>query len=219
MGSAKTRGQSGHARLRGRGVLAGVARDAGAISDTPSMRRIASIRSLGMRRRATRARRARRGDRRPAYNHDGLTTMATIPDGLGLRQRAPVSARARAVEVPPNLRRYAETGEALIAEPFRGIRADGAVTPDLFPIQATGVSTRALLDAATAFLDSLHLTQRSRALFDVDSDVWRRWSNIHPFVMRHGVALDELTPTQRERALALLRESLSVGGFRTARDV
>jgi hypothetical protein len=163
--------------------------------------------------------RGERVDWRPAYNHDGLTTMATIPDGLRLRQRVPVPARARAVELPPNLRRYAETGEALIAEPFRGITADGAVTPDLFPIQATGVSTRPLLDAATAFLNSLHRSQRSRALFDVDSDAWRRWSNIHPFVMRHGVPLDELTATQRERALALLRESLSVGGFRTARDV
>ena len=41
-----------------------------------------------------------------------------------LRQRLAVSARARA-ELPPNLQRYADTGEALIAEPFRGITADG----------------------------------------------------------------------------------------------
>jgi len=44
---------------------------------------------------------------------------ATLPDGLRLRQRVPVSARARAADLPPNLRRYAETGEALVAEPFR----------------------------------------------------------------------------------------------------
>jgi hypothetical protein len=37
--------------------------------------------------------------------------------------------------------------------------------------------------------------------------------------MRHGVSLDEMSATQRERALALLRESLSTPGFKTARDV
>jgi hypothetical protein len=137
---------------------------------------------------------------------------------LRLRQRLAVSARARA-GLPPNLQRYADTGEALIAEPFRGITADGRVVPRLFPIQRTGVSARPVQDAAEAFLASLGPEQRARALFSLDSDSWRRWSNIHPFVMRHGVSIDEMSPAQRERALALLRESLSAGGFQTARDV
>ena len=38
-------------------------------------------------------------------------------------------------------------------------------------------------------------------------------------MMRHGVLLDEMTPPQRDLALALLAESLSLGGFQTARDV
>jgi len=138
---------------------------------------------------------------------------------LRLRQRLAVSARARPAELPPNLQTYADTGEALIAEPFRGITADGRVVPRLFPIQRTGVSARPVQDAAEAFLASLGPEQRARALFSLDSDAWRRWSNIHPFVMRHGVSLDEMSPAQRERALALLRESLSAGGFQTARDV
>jgi hypothetical protein len=82
-----------------------------------------------------------------------------------------------------------------------------------------GVSARPLQDAADAFLASLGPEQRARALFSLDSDAWRRWSNIHLFVMRHGVCLDEMSLAQRERALALLRESLSAGGFQTARDV
>ncbi len=137
---------------------------------------------------------------------------------LRLRQRLAVSARAPA-GLPANLQRYADTGEALIAEPFRGITADGQVVPRLFPIQRTGVSARPVQDAAEAFLASLGPEQRARALFSLDSDAWRRWSNIHPFVMRHGVSIDEMSPAQRERALALLRESLSAGGFQTARDV
>jgi hypothetical protein len=142
-----------------------------------------------------------------------------MPRGLRLRQRLAVSARARPAELPPNLQTYADNGEALIAEPFRGITADGRVVPRLFPIQTTGVSARPVQEAAEAFLASLGPEQRARALFSPDSDAWRRWSNIHPFVMRHGVSLDEMGLAQRERALALLHQSLSAGGFQTARDV
>ena len=145
--------------------------------------------------------------------------MATIPHGLRLRQRATMSARGRPEPLSPHLQRYAETGEALIAEPFRGVTADGRVEPGLFALEATGVSTRPLLEAAEAFLASLGDAQRARASFPLESDAWRRWSNIHPFIMRHGVPLDELTPVQREAALGLLRASLSATGYQTARDV
>ena len=145
--------------------------------------------------------------------------MPTPPPGLKVRQRQPVSARSRQAELPPGLQKYLETGESLVAEPFRGITADGHVVPQLFSVQPTGVSTRPVLDAAQALLGSLGEAQRSRACFALDSDVWRRWSNIHPFIMRHGVSLDEMSAPQRERALALLRETLSAQGFKTARDV
>ena len=88
------------------------------------------------------------------------------------------------------------------------------MAPGLFPLKKTGVSTRQITDAARAFVDSLSEPQRERALFPLESDAWRRWSNIHPFLMRHGVSLDEMSAAQRERALALLRESLSTPGFR-----
>jgi hypothetical protein len=145
--------------------------------------------------------------------------MPSPPPGLNVRQRTPVSARARQTELPPPLQKYVETGEALLAEPFKGITAGGSVAPGLFPLKKTGVSTRQITDAARAFVDSLSEPQRERALFPMESDAWRRWSNIHPFLMRHGVSLDEMSAAQRERALALLRESLSTPGFKTARDV
>jgi hypothetical protein len=136
-----------------------------------------------------------------------------------LRQRPAVSARVHPAQLPPGLQRYLEAAHAALAEPFKGITTDGTVVPDLFPLQATGVSTRPLVDAATAFLDSLTPEQRARALFTPESDDWRRWSNIHPFMMRQGVLLDEMTSPQRDRALALLAESLSLSGLQTARDV
>jgi hypothetical protein len=145
--------------------------------------------------------------------------MPSPPPGLKVRQRTAVSARARQPELPPQLQKYVETGEALVAEAFRGITADGSVTSGLFSIQKTGVSTRPLADGAQAFLASLSDAQRASALFPLESDAWRRWSNIHPFLMRHGVSLDEMSPAQRDRALGLVRESLSAQGFQTARDV
>lgn len=144
---------------------------------------------------------------------------ASPPPGLKVRQRPPVSARSPQPELPPHLQKYVATGEALVAEPFTGITADGSVIPKLFPIEKTGVSTRPVTDAAQALLDSLSAEQRARALFPLDTDAWRRWSNIHPYLMRHGLPLEEMNGAQRDRALALLRESLSADGFQTARDV
>ncbi len=136
-----------------------------------------------------------------------------------IRQRTPVSARALPAQLPPGLVKYLETAHAALAEPFKGVTADGLVVPDLFAIAKTGVSTQPIHDAARAWLASLGDEQRGRATFPLESDAWRRWSNIHPFLLRHGVSLDEMHPAQRARALALLEASVSAAGYRTARDV
>ena len=117
---------------------------------------------------------------------------------------------------PPN---YAEKSLAAAAEPFKGITRDGTVIPGLFAIQKTGVSTRSIREAAEAFLGSLTAEQRNKTLFAVDSDQWRKWSNIHPTLLRHGTALFEMADDQRDRAFALLRESLSRDGFEVALDL
>jgi hypothetical protein len=134
-------------------------------------------------------------------------------------QRPAASAREFPAPASEFLLRYRDDGEALLAQPFTGITTDGLVAPGLFKVEKSGVSTRALKDAADAFLAGLGPEQRARALFPVETEAWRRWSNIHPYVMRHGVCLDTLSPTQRDRALALLQASLSAQGFETARGV
>jgi hypothetical protein len=145
--------------------------------------------------------------------------MADMDTEPRLRQRPPGSARVLHPQLTPFLAEYRAKGEAEVAQPFTGITADGHVVPDLFAIQPTGVSTRPIQNAANAFLTSLGPEQLARASFGVDSDAWRRWSNIHPWIMRHGVCLDDLTPGQRQRALALVEASLSARGVQTARDV
>jgi hypothetical protein len=112
-----------------------------------------------------------------------------------------------------------ETAQTALAQPFVGITTDGKPRSGLFSLEPPGSPTTPIRQAAAAFLSALTPQQRTTALFPLESDVWRRWSNIHPFLMRHGVLLDALTVSQRECALALLRTCLSRAGFEAAQNV
>ena len=114
---------------------------------------------------------------------------------------------------------YVENALKAVAEPFKGITNNGIVVPGLYPIQKTGVPTDPITEAAEDFLASLTPEQRANTLFAVETDEWRKWSNIHRTLMRHGTPLFEMTDVQRDRAFALLRETLSTQGFETARDI
>src|SRR5919197_4657259 len=113
--------------------------------------------------------------------------------GLGLRKRPPVSSRTPAPNVGERLARMRENGERAVGEPFKGITSDGDVVPNLYPLKATGVSAEPIRRAAVEFREVLTEEQRQQVQFAVDSDVWRRWWNIHPFLMRHGVLLENIT--------------------------
>lgn len=114
---------------------------------------------------------------------------------------------------------YVENALKAVAEPFKGITSGGMVVPGLFPIQKAGVPTDSIRAAAEGFLTSLNLEQRANTLFPVDTVEWRKWSNIHRTLMRHGIPFFEMTDPQRDRAFALLKETLSTQGFETARDI
>ena len=105
------------------------------------------------------------------------------------------------------------------AEPYVGITTDGAAIPDLYGLHPTGVPTRPILDAANALLAALTPEQRAAITFPIESEAWRTWSNVSPFLVRHGLHLEPLSEEQRELALGLLRASLSAAGYQTARDV
>jgi uncharacterized protein DUF3500 len=105
-----------------------------------------------------------------------------------------------------------------LAEPFTGVTSDGRVTPNLFGIASTGVSTEPVRRAADAFLAALTAAQRAKSTFAVDDDEWRKWMNQH-FYVRQGVSFLELTPAQRESGIALLRAGLSARGLKQTRDI
>ena len=103
--------------------------------------------------------------------------------------------------------------------PFVGITSGGDRRSGLFPLASTGVSTQPMVDAAGAFLASLDGPQRAAVIFPIDADEWRKWCNVHIYLMRHGLLLDDLGDRPRFAALELLRASLSARGFQNVRDV
>ena len=135
------------------------------------------------------------------------------------RERMVRPARALPDQLPERTRDDIKRAEALIAQEFKGVTSNGIVVPGLFPVKETGIPTAGIKHAADAYLQSLSTAQRQATMFPIDSDAWRRWSNIHPFLMRHGALFEDMTIPQRELALELLKESLSPSGFELARDI
>ena len=112
-----------------------------------------------------------------------------------------------------------DRANAGLTESFRGISGAGAVAQGLFELENTGVSLAPVVETARSFVSTLTEAQRKAACLPIGDEAWRMWSNIHPWLMRHGICLADLGGDQREAALALLRESLSAAGYRSARDV
>jgi hypothetical protein len=121
--------------------------------------------------------------------------------------------------IPERLQAWFAKATTNLAQPFKGISVDGTPAADLFPISESGPSSQPLTGAAEAFLASLDATQRHKACFPSDTDVWRSWNNMHPYIMRHGIGLHELSEGQRDLALSLLRETVSESAFETARNI
>src|SRR5882762_10367460 len=144
--------------------------------------------------------------------------MAGESAQFGLRERPPTPA-LRPFDLPPRLKPMLDRAKEALAEPFRGLASGGGIVPGLFAIEKTGMPLTPLLEAARSFVATLSTDQRKIACFTIGDDAWRKWSNIHPWLMRHGVCLADLGHDQREAALGLMRETMSASGHQCARDV
>ena len=136
-----------------------------------------------------------------------------------IRNRPVVSGRRLDPDMSEQMRTNLSNAETAIAEPFKGLTTEGQVAPSLYSVHDTGLSNGGMKRAAEAWLDSLDAGQRDAARFELDSDAWRRWSNIHVFLMRHGAMMEPMTREQRDLAFNLLREGFSPGGFELARNI
>ena len=159
-------------------------------------------------------------------HHDHPHPKSPLPTRRGfLRLLIPGSLFAtRALAQQPSdqaeaFRRRSEDFEARgLAEPFKGLTANGEVTPGLFPIRSTGVSTAPVRQAAERFLSSLTAEQRARTLFAIDAPEWRKWMNQH-FYVRQGVSLKEMTGAQRDAAFGLLQAAMSAAAGSSRADI
>lgn len=128
---------------------------------------------------------------------------------LGLAFQPTLAADAPPRRGPTELQRLSDAAELKgLAEPFKGITANGEIEPGLFPIRSTGVSTSGVRRAAERWLAGLTPGQRDRTVFAAGDVEWRRWMNTS-FYVRQGVSFKEMTARQRELAFGLLRASLS----------
>jgi hypothetical protein len=105
-----------------------------------------------------------------------------------------------------------------LAEPYRGITADGKPVPGLFTIKSTGVSTEPVRKAAAGFLKSLSPEQRSKTSFPLEDPEWQKWMNQH-FYVRQGMSFKDMSDAQRESAFGLMKASLSAKGLKLSRDI
>jgi hypothetical protein len=86
-------------------------------------------------------------------------------------------------------------------------------------IGSTTVASR-MAAAATRFLESLGGDARRRATYRFADPERMRWHwTIPERVPRNGLSLGDMTPTQRRRALELLRMSSSAAGYRKSLDI
>jgi hypothetical protein len=105
-----------------------------------------------------------------------------------------------------------------LAEPFKGLTANGRIEPGLFATRSTGVSTEPVRKTAESLLAALTKEQRDKTLFAVDDVEWRKWMN-QDFYVRQGVSFLDMTEAQRAIAIELLRASLSAKGLKQTRDI
>ena len=87
-------------------------------------------------------------------------------------------------------------------------------------VTATTATTR-IVRAASTFLSSLDAKQRQRVLYAFNDNEQRaRWSNF-PIVMvpRGGISIKEMTPAQRDAAMAVIAAALSPRGFEKVQQI
>lgn len=135
-----------------------------------------------------------------------VTMVALV--GSGLREQQTQAAQGT------NRQREAEA----LAQPFKGVTAEGTLATGLYSIKKTGVTTAPVKAAAESFLASLDEPLKAKTVYPVDSNEWRDWHNVHRYE-RKGVSVGEMSEAQRQKAWALLQAGLSARGFTNARDI
>ncbi|MFN0109214.1 MAG: DUF3500 domain-containing protein [Blastocatellia bacterium] len=138
--------------------------------------------------------------------------------GFGVKSLSQQQQQSPAERVKQFAQRSLDAEKAGLAQPFKGVTTDGNVVPNLFAIKSTGVSTAPVRKAADTFLAALTPEQKTKTLFTVNDDEWRKWMNQH-FYVRQGTGLIDMTEAQKKAALGLMRAALSAKGLKLSEDI
>jgi hypothetical protein len=99
---------------------------------------------------------------------------------------------------------------------FRGVTEDGTLREGLYPLEPARpgeeAPVEAMVTAAYDLLDALDDEARTRIAFDVDAVEWQTWANPEFMQFDTGLRLEFQPPGVRDKALALVRASLSLQG-------
>ena len=88
------------------------------------------------------------------------------------------------------------------------------------PAPAAAGVTAKVVTAADAFLKTLNESDRAKATFGFASPQRTGWSNLPSGIFqRNGARLGDLTPPQREAAMALVASALSSPGYKKVLDI
>ncbi|MGH2851970.1 MAG: DUF3500 domain-containing protein [Solirubrobacteraceae bacterium] len=105
-------------------------------------------------------------------------------------------------------------------EQFNGITTDGAVREEVFALADEPGGSSTIAAAARDFLDTLEFDdQRTGAREPLDSPHRLRWTNAFATWIPSGVLLDDLTPSQRDAAMRVVRSTLSDRGYAEVRQL
>ena len=103
---------------------------------------------------------------------------------------------------------------------FRGVTEDGTLREGLYPLEPARPGEEApvgaMIAAANDLLAVLDDDGRKRISFAVDAVEWQTWANPEFMQFDTGLRLDLQPAEVRERALALMRASLSPEGYQLA---
>src|SRR3712207_2380378 len=109
----------------------------------------------------------------------------------------------------------------LYRAPLRGVTEDGSLREGLYPLEPARpggeAPVEAMVAAAQDLLAALCEEDRTRVAFPVDAVEWQTWANPEFMQFDTGLRLELQPPEVREKALALLRASLSPEGFASVR--
>ncbi|KGH48725.1 hypothetical protein IN07_00310 [Modestobacter caceresii] len=108
----------------------------------------------------------------------------------------------------------------LYLQEFRGVTSDGTLREGLYPLTPAEpgeeAPVAAMVAAAEDLLAALDDGGRDRVAFPVDAPEWQTWANPEFMQFDTGLRLEFQPPEVREKALALVRASLSPEGFELA---